>query len=124
MVLGETALLKPAADAAEPVTKRAVHRQLLAHVRTDGYGALARTDIDSHRHFVLARRTPHLAKMYGLVTGASKLCIGQMQSHRLLRPADTAGHPMDLVLLPYSVSAPGLGASAVLPIDVVYAVDG
>jgi len=89
-ILEEAALRTLAADRVAPVAALAVHRQLLEHVRTDDRGALARTDLDFHRQLVLAQHSPRLAKMHGLLMGEIELCIGQVQSHRLMRPADVA----------------------------------
>jgi DNA-binding GntR family transcriptional regulator len=89
-ILEEAALQNLAADAMVPVAALAVHRALLEHVRTDDRAALARTDLDFHRQLVLAQRSPRLAKMHGLLMGEIELCIGQVQSHRLIRPSDVA----------------------------------
>ena len=90
VILEEAALRNLAADAAVPVAALAVHRELLEHVRTDDRAALARTDLDFHRQLVLAQHSPRLARMHGLLMGEIELCIGQVQSHQLLRPADVA----------------------------------
>lgn len=90
VILEEVALRNLAADAVVPVAALAVHRELLGHVRTDDRAALARTDLDFHRQLVLAQHSPRLARMHGLLMGEIELCIGQVQSHQLLRPADVA----------------------------------
>ena len=90
VILEEAALRNLAADAVVPVAALAVHRELLEHVRTDDRAALARTDLDFHRQLVLAQHSPRLARMHGLLMGEIELCIGQVQSHQLLRPADVA----------------------------------
>ena len=89
-ILEEAALQNLAADAVVPIAALAVHRELLEHVRTDDRAALARTDLDFHRQLVLAQHSPRLAKMHGLLMGEIELCIGQVQSHRLIRPSDVA----------------------------------
>jgi len=89
-ILEEAALQNLAADAVVPVAALAVHRELLQHVRTDDRAALARTDLDFHRQLVLAQHSPRLAKMHGLLMGEIELCIGQVQSHQLIRPSDVA----------------------------------
>ncbi|MES2093577.1 MAG: GntR family transcriptional regulator [Actinomycetota bacterium] len=89
-ILEEAALQNLAADAVVPVAALAVHRQLLEHARADDRAALARTDLDFHRQLVLAQHSPRLAKMHGLLMGEIELCIGQVQSHQLIRPSDVA----------------------------------
>jgi len=89
-ILEEAALHNLAASAVVPVAALAVHRELLEHVRTDDRAALARTDLDFHRQLVLAQHSPRLAKMHGLLMGEIELCIGQVQSHQLIRPSDVA----------------------------------
>lgn len=89
-ILEVTALQNLAAYAEVPVAALTVHRELLEHVRTDDRAALARTDLAFHRQLVLAQRSPRLAKMHGLLMGEIELCIGQVQSHQLIRPADVA----------------------------------
>ena len=89
-ILEEAALQNLAADAVVPVAALAVHRELLQHVRTDDRAALARTDLDFHRQLVLAQHSPRLAKMHGLLMSEIELCIGQVQSHQLIRPSDVA----------------------------------
>jgi DNA-binding GntR family transcriptional regulator len=89
-ILEEAALQNLAADGVVPVAGLSVHRELLEHVRTDDRAALARTDIDFHRQLVLAQHSPRLAKMHGLLMGEIELCIGQVQSHQLIRPSVVA----------------------------------
>lgn len=89
-ILEEAALQNLAADAVVPVAALTAHRELLEHVRTDDRAALARTDLDFHRQLVLAQHSPRLAKMHGLLMGEIELCIGQVQSHQLIRPSDVA----------------------------------
>ncbi|MFM9919529.1 GntR family transcriptional regulator [Lacisediminihabitans sp. H27-G8] len=89
-ILEEAAVQHLAADSVVPVAALAVHRELLEHVRTDDRAALARTDLDFHRQLVLAQHSPRLAKMHGLLMGEIELCIGQVQSHQLIRPSDVA----------------------------------
>lgn len=90
VILEEVALHNLAADGVVPAAAIVVHQELLEHVRTDDRAALARADLDFHRQLVLAQYSPRLAKMHGLLMGEIELCIGQVQSHRLLRPADVA----------------------------------
>ena len=73
-----------------PFAALARHRELLEHVRSDDRAALARADIDFHRELVLGQSSPRLAKMHGLLMGEIELCIGQVQSHQLIRPTDVA----------------------------------
>ncbi len=89
-ILEEAALRNLAAEAVVPVAAVDVHRELLEHVRTDDRAALTRTDLDFHRQLVLAQHSPRLARMHGLLMGEIELCIGQVQSHRLIRPEDVA----------------------------------
>ncbi len=90
VILEEAALRNLTADAVAPIAALAVHRELLEHVRSDDRAALARSDLDFHRQLVLAQHSPRLARMHSLLMGEIELCIGQVQSHQLLRPADVA----------------------------------
>ena len=90
VILEEAALHNLAANGTVPSAALAVHRELLEHVRSDDRAALARTDLDFHRQLVLAQHSPRLARMHGLLMGEIELCIGQVQWHQLLRPADVA----------------------------------
>ncbi|MET4702706.1 GntR family transcriptional regulator [Frigoribacterium sp. UYMn621] len=89
-ILEEAAVQHLAGDSVVPLAALAVQRELLEHVRTDDRAALARTDLDFHRQLVLAQHSPRLAKMHGLLMGEIELCIGQVQSHQLIRPSDVA----------------------------------
>lgn len=89
-ILEGAALHNLADDAVVPLAAMSVHRELLEHVRTDDRAALARTDLDFHRQLVLAQHSPRLAKMHGLLMGEIELCIGQVQSHQLIRPSEVA----------------------------------
>jgi|GEM_PF-294033 len=89
-ILEEEAIRHLALEGVVPVAALAVHRELLEHVRSDNRSALTRADIDFHRELVLAQSSPRLAKMHGLLMGEIELCIGQVQSHQLIRPTDVA----------------------------------
>ncbi|MET4783222.1 FCD domain-containing protein [Glaciihabitans sp. UYNi722] len=88
--LEEAAVRNLAFDGTVPTEALIIHRQLIEHVRDDNRPALARADLDFHRALVLAQHSPRLAKMHGLLMGEIELCIGQVQSHRLMRPDDIA----------------------------------
>ena len=89
-ILEKEAIRHLALERVVPVTALLVHRELLEHVRSDDRAALARADINFHRELVLAQSSPRLAKMHGLLMGEIELCIGQVQSHQLIRPRDVA----------------------------------
>lgn len=89
-ILEEAAIRHLALEGVVPVAALVVHRELLEHVRSDDRAALARADIDFHRELVLGQSSPRLAKMHGLLMGEIELCIGQVQSHQLIRPTDVA----------------------------------
>jgi DNA-binding GntR family transcriptional regulator len=89
-ILEEAALRNLAFDGVVPTAALAVHRELLEHVRAGDRSALARADIDFHRALVLAQHSPRLARMHGLLMGEIELCIGQVQSHKLMPPKDVA----------------------------------
>lgn len=87
-ILEEAALRNLALDSPLPMAALAIHRELLQHVLTHDRAALARSDLDFHRALVLAQHSPRLAKMHGLLMGEIELCIGQVQSHQLMKPSD------------------------------------
>jgi DNA-binding GntR family transcriptional regulator len=89
-ILEAEAIRHLALDGVVPVAALALHRELLEHVRSDNRAALARADINFHRELVLGQSSPRLAKMHGLLMGEIELCIGQVQSHQLIRPTDVA----------------------------------
>ncbi|MBG6108757.1 GntR family transcriptional regulator [Frigoribacterium sp. CG_9.8] len=89
-ILEEEAMRHLALEGVVPVAALARHRELLENVRSDDRAALARADIDFHRALVLGQSSPRLAKMHGLLMGEIELCIGQVQSHQLIRPTDVA----------------------------------
>lgn len=90
VILEEAALVNLASDAVVPIAALSVHRELLEFARTDNRAALARTDVDFHRALVLAQHSPRLARMHCLLMGEIELCIGQVQSHQLMRPDEIA----------------------------------
>jgi DNA-binding GntR family transcriptional regulator len=90
VILEEVALVNLASDGVVPIAALSVHRELLEFARTNNRAALARTDVDFHRALVLAQHSPRLAKMHGLLMGEIELCIGQVQSHQLIRPDEIA----------------------------------
>ncbi len=89
-VLEEAALRNLAFGGTVPPESLALHQQLLEHVRSDDRAALARDDIAFHRSLVLAQHSPRLARLHGLLMGEIELCIGQVQSFRLMQPDDIA----------------------------------
>jgi DNA-binding GntR family transcriptional regulator len=90
VIIEEAALVNLASDGVVPIAALSVHRELLEFARTDNRAALARTDVDFHRALVLAQHSPRLAKMHRLLMGEIELCIGQVQSHQLMRPDEIA----------------------------------
>jgi DNA-binding GntR family transcriptional regulator len=89
-LIEEAALHNLAIAGTVPATALSLQRELLEHVRNDDRVAIARTDIDFHRALVLAQQSPRLSRLHSLIMGEIELCIGQVQAHQLIRPADVA----------------------------------
>ena len=89
-IIEEAALRNLAATGVVPATALAVHRELLDYARADAAAPFARADITFHRELVLGQSSPRLARMHALIMGEIELCIGQVQSHRLLNAAEVA----------------------------------
>ncbi len=84
------ALRRLAGSTTIPAGALTVHRELLGYAEQDGAAPFARADIAFHRALVLGQDSPRLARMHALIMGEIELCIGQVQSHRLLGAKDVA----------------------------------
>ena len=67
-----------------PAAALAAHRAVLAN---DDF---AEFDIQFHRALVAGQPSPRLTRMHELLMGEIELCIGQVQSHRLLNATEVA----------------------------------
>lgn len=66
------------------------HRELKLAAESGEPTTYARADIAFHRALVVGQPSPRLAKMHALIMGEIELCIGQVDSHRLLTAVDVA----------------------------------
>jgi DNA-binding GntR family transcriptional regulator len=89
-IIEEAALRNLAATATVPPRALAVHRELLEYARVDDSAPFVRADVAFHRELVLGQPSPRLARMHALIMGEIELCIGQVQSHRLLKAYEVA----------------------------------
>lgn len=89
-LIESAALNNLAAGATVPPAASALQRELLRHVENDDRPALARTDIEFHRALVVGQPSPRLSRMHALIMGEIELGIGQVQTHRLMKPAEVA----------------------------------
>lgn len=89
-LIEESALQNLASRAHLPAAAESAHRDLLAHTRSEDRAALARDDIAFHRALVLGQGSERLARMHNLIMGEVELCIGQVQSHQLMKSKDVA----------------------------------
>lgn len=89
-VVEEAALRRLAATSTVPPAALAVHRELLEYARADEAAPFVRADVAFHRELVLGQPSQRLARMHALIMGEIELCIGQVQSHRLLRAHEVA----------------------------------
>jgi DNA-binding GntR family transcriptional regulator len=87
-LIEEAALRSLAAHSRIPTAAQAAHNDLVAHSGNGDYAALARDDIAFHRALVLGQDSARLARMHDLIMGEVELCIGQVQSYHLMRPAE------------------------------------
>jgi DNA-binding GntR family transcriptional regulator len=89
-IIEEAALRNLAAIQAVPAKAIAVQRELLAYARADESSPFVRADVTFHRELVLGQHSSRLARMHALIMGEIELCIGQVQSHRLLNAKEVA----------------------------------
>lgn len=89
-IVEEAALRNLAVSATVPPAALAVNRELLEYARIDEAAPFVRADVAFHRELVLGQSSPRLARMHALIMGEIELCIGQVQSHRLLRANEVA----------------------------------
>jgi DNA-binding GntR family transcriptional regulator len=89
-IIEEAALRNLAATRAVPAKAIAVQRDLLDYARMDESSPFVRADVTFHRELVLGQHSSRLARMHALIMGEIELCIGQVQSHRLLNAKEVA----------------------------------
>lgn len=90
VVVEEAALRNLALAGVVPAAAISAHRELKAAADSGEPTSYARADIAFHRALVFGQPSPRLAKMHALIMGEIELCIGQVDSHRLLTAADVA----------------------------------
>jgi len=89
-IVEEAALRGLAATGVVPPRASAIQRELLEYARVDDAAPFVRADVAFHRELVLGQHSARLARMHALLMGEIELCIGQVQSHRLLKAHQVA----------------------------------
>jgi DNA-binding GntR family transcriptional regulator len=90
VIVEEAALRNLAAASVVPPSALAIQRDLLAYAKADESAPFVRADVAFHRELVIAQSSPRLARMHALIMGEIELCIGQVQTHRLLKAHEVA----------------------------------
>jgi DNA-binding GntR family transcriptional regulator len=91
------ALRRLAATRSVPDAARQALAELAAVDELSSLTAIVEPDIQFHLELVDALGSPRLSRMHDVVMGEMRLCMAQVQAHRLLRPADiTAEHELIL----------------------------
>jgi len=90
VVVEEAALRNLALAGSVPSEAKRAHRELTAAAESGEAATFARADIAFHRALVLGQSSPRLTRMHALIMGEIELCIGQVDSNRLLTAADVA----------------------------------
>jgi len=89
-IIEEAALRGLASAGIVPPRAMAIQRELLEYARVDDAAPFVRADVAFHRELVLGQHSARLARMHALLMGEIELCIGQVQSHRLLKATQVA----------------------------------
>ena len=89
-IIEEAALRGLAASGVVPPSAMAIQRELVEYARLDDAAPFVRADVAFHRELVLGQHSARLARMHALLMGEIELCIGQVQSHRLLKAHQVA----------------------------------
>lgn len=89
-IIEEAALRNLARTATIPPGALRVHQELLGYAHADDSAPFVRADVAFHRALVLGQPSARLARMHTLIMGEIELCIGQVQSHRLLKANEVA----------------------------------
>jgi DNA-binding GntR family transcriptional regulator len=82
------ALRRLAATRAVPDAARNALGELAAVTDWGSLAALVEPDIRFHRELVDALASPRLSRLHSAVMGETRLCMAQVQAHRLLRPEE------------------------------------
>lgn len=90
VIMEEAALRNLADRGVVPSAALAVQRELREYARADDAAPFVRADVTFHRALVTGQSSPRLARMHALIMGEIELCIGQVQSHRLLNATEVA----------------------------------
>lgn len=88
IVVEEAALRSLAVAGEVPAGAQSSHREMKIAAESGESATYARADIAFHRALVVGQPSPRLAKMHALIMGEIELCIGQVDSNRLLSAAD------------------------------------
>jgi DNA-binding GntR family transcriptional regulator len=84
VVIEEAGLRNLALTGTVPRDAKQAHRDLTAAAAEGEEATFARADIAFHRALVLGQSSIRLARMHALIMGEIELCIGQVDSRRLL----------------------------------------
>jgi DNA-binding GntR family transcriptional regulator len=88
LVIEESALLALAKRAFIPPGAMAAQREIVEFAERGEDAPFARPDMVFHQALVLGHGSLRLSKMHALIMGEIQLCMGQLQSHHLLRAKD------------------------------------
>jgi DNA-binding GntR family transcriptional regulator len=82
------ALRRLAATRTVPGAARDAVKDLAAVTDSGSLAALVEPDVRFHRELVDALASPRLSRLHATVMGEMRLCMAQLQAHRLLRPEE------------------------------------
>ena len=88
LLIEEAALSALAKRRLLPPRALAAHQEIIEFAERGEDAPFARPDMEFHQALVLGHGSPRLSRMHDLIMGEIQLCMGQLQSHHLLRAQD------------------------------------
>ncbi|MCW2943419.1 MAG: GntR family transcriptional regulator [Actinoallomurus sp.] len=110
-------LRRLAATRAVPDAARDAVGELAAMTDSGSLAALVESDIRFHRELVDALASPRLSRLHVAVMGEMRLCMAQVQSHRLLRPEEIVAEHELILERVAAGDAEGSAAAGVAHLD-------
>jgi DNA-binding GntR family transcriptional regulator len=85
LLIEEAAVLSLAQRGIVPAQARQSQQQIVDFAAAGEDAPFARPDLNFHHALVVGHGSPRLSRMHELIMGEIQLCMGQLQSHHLLR---------------------------------------
>ncbi|MFC0012197.1 GntR family transcriptional regulator [Devosia nitrariae] len=97
LLIEEASIVSLAKTGVVPLAALKAHREIKEFSENGENAPFARPDLTFHHALVAGNGSPRLSRMHELIMGEIQLCMGQLQSHQLLRAKEIAAQHQGLI---------------------------